>query len=331
MKRGTLLALSRFPRAILFEWVCPRLNFHLIRETPGNSLESSIVQKSGSCGRNLRILFFLPLCFPLAAVSQTLDWVQEMKEGERAFEAKNYAVAESHFVSAGKSAENDTSHPENRVVSFYGLTQVYCSENKTAEAGRALERAFEAHRKLMVEPDSRARLVAAFTSIGVTQAAEMLAKTGTTIGPVLPETFSCIRSIAQAGNPTAQSFLGTAYAQGLAGQTKNAVEAAGWFRKAAEQGYAFAENALGRLYREGEGVPKDAAEALKWFRQSADQGDPAGEASLGWMYDNGLGVKQDYAEAFKWYRAAAEQGDANGRTNLAWLYQNGLGVKQDKD
>jgi uncharacterized protein len=32
--------------------------------------------------------------------------------------------------------------------------------------------------------------------------------------------------------------------------------------------------------------------------------------NIGLMYKNGNGVVQDYAEALKWYRLAAEQGNA---------------------
>jgi TPR repeat protein len=35
-----------------------------------------------------------------------------------------------------------------------------------------------------------------------------------------------------------------------------------WFRKAAEQGYAIAQNSLGFCYANGVGVAKDAAEGL---------------------------------------------------------------------
>ena len=42
---------------------------------------------------------------------------------------------------------------------------------------------------------------------------------------------------------------------------KNATEAAAWLRKAADQGLADAQNGLGLLAENGEGVPKSAAEA----------------------------------------------------------------------
>ena len=50
-------------------------------------------------------------------------------------------------------------------------------------------------------------------------------------------------------------------------------EAATWYRKAASQKLAGAQNSLGGMYLFGEGVPKDPVEAYKWFSLAAAQGD----------------------------------------------------------
>ena len=59
-----------------------------------------------------------------------------------------------------------------------------------------------------------------------------------------------------------------------------------WYRKAAEQGDAKAQNNLGVVYDRGEGVPQDDAEAVKWYRKAAEQGMP-GAVQPGLMYANG--------------------------------------------
>ncbi len=52
-----------------------------------------------------------------------------------------------------------------------------------------------------------------------------------------------------------------------------------WYRKAAEQGHAAAQNNLGECYAEGVGVEKDPAQAVVWYRKAAEQGfEPAKEA-----------------------------------------------------
>ncbi len=73
----------------------------------------------------------------------------------------------------------------------------------------------------------------------------------------------------------------------------------------AEQGHAGAQNNLGFMYRNGQGVPQDYAEALQWYRKAAEQGHAEAQNNLGFMYEDGQGVPQDYAHAHMWYNLAA--------------------------
>ena len=66
------------------------------------------------------------------------------------------------------------------------------------------------------------------------------------------------------------------------------------------------------MYHKGKGVPQDDAEAVKWYRKAAEQGNADAQNWLGWMYQNGKGVPPDDAEAVEWYRKAAEQGVRGG-------------------
>jgi hypothetical protein len=82
------------------------------------------------------------------------------------------------------------------------------------------------------------------------------------------------------------------------------------------------------MYQNGQGVAQDDVEAARWYRNAADQGEAAAQSGLGIMYQNGQGVPQDDAEAMKWYRKAADQGDATAKKNLkaydrsAWLRES---------
>jgi TPR repeat protein len=100
-------------------------------------------------------------------------------------------------------------------------------------------------------------------------------------------------------------------------------------KKKAEAGDATAQNNLGLMYDNGNGVPKDYAEAVKWYRLAADQGLAAAQLRLGLMYDNGDGVPKDSAEAVKWYRLAADQGYATAQFALGAMYWMGKGVPED--
>jgi TPR repeat protein len=64
-------------------------------------------------------------------------------------------------------------------------------------------------------------------------------------------------------------------------------------------------------------VPHDYAEAVRWYRKAAEQGDAAAQDALGFMSGKGQGVSQDYAEAALWYRKAAEQGDVKAQSSSA--------------
>ena len=56
------------------------------------------------------------------------------------------------------------------------------------------------------------------------------------------------------------------------------------------------------------------------LKSSAETGDAWAQNNLGMMYQNGQGVTQDVMEAYKWYHLAAAQGNTNAarnRDNLA--------------
>jgi len=82
------------------------------------------------------------------------------------------------------------------------------------------------------------------------------------------------------------------------------------------------------MYEEGRGVPQDYAEAARWYRKAADQGGADAQNRLGLMYEKGRGVP-DYAEAVRWYRKAADQGHAGAQAKLGFVYEEGRGVSQD--
>ena len=83
------------------------------------------------------------------------------------------------------------------------------------------------------------------------------------------------------------------------------------------------------MYATGRGVPKNDKTAVKWYRLAAKQGDADAQNNLGWMYDNGKGVSQNDKTAVKWYKLAAEQGNADAQGNLGAMYAFGTGVLKD--
>lgn len=137
------------------------------------------------------------------------------------------------------------------------------------------------------------------------------------------------RKAAERNHVQAQRCLGNCYCLGE-GVEKDYMEAFKWYRKAAEKNDAGAEFRLGYCYREGEGVAIDYVEAVKWFRRAAEHGSGRqAHYNLGVLYEKGEGVARNYAEAVKWYHMAAEGKHAQAQHNLGVCYENGLGVQQD--
>ena len=140
---------------------------------------------------------------------------------------------------------------------------------------------------------------------------------------------SALMAKASAGNPDAQFRVGAQYELG-AHVTKDPAQAAAWYRKAADQGFAQAQHSLGGLYELGNGVPADPTTAAQWYRKAAEQGFAPAQFSLGLCYVHGTGVPQDFGQALAWYGKAAKQNNSDAMMNLAFLYHNGQGVPKDE-
>lgn len=121
------------------------------------------------------------------------------------------------------------------------------------------------------------------------------------------------------------------FEEGLAAKKRGdfAAALAAW-RPLAERGHAGAQNGLGLLYDNGEGVPQNHGRALAWYRKSAAQGYAGAQYNLGLMYANGLGVPQSYEKARTWYQKAADQGHTEAKINLDVLHLMGHVSKTDK-
>ena len=119
---------------------------------------------------------------------------------------------------------------------------------------------------------------------------------------------AAMRDAAHAGDARAQNHLGTLYEDGE-GVARDFDRAAFWYRKAAEQGHPSGQLNLGRMFRGGMGVRRDERRAAAWYRAAAWRGVPEAQFFLGLMHENGRGVEQDPAQAWVWFSLAADQGD----------------------
>ena len=125
------------------------------------------------------------------------------------------------------------------------------------------------------------------------------------------------RELAAAGDQIAQYQLGRA-----AGHLDRDLV---MLRRAAEGGFAQAQNSLGFSLKES----KQWAEAARWFRRSAEQGHPVGWYQLGLAHYRGRGVARDRGRAFELILRAAHSGDASAEYGVGLLYQRGHGTARD--
>jgi TPR repeat protein len=106
---------------------------------------------------------------------------------------------------------------------------------------------------------------------------------------------------------------------------RSAAKAAQWFRRAAEHGHGSAQNNLGILLGNGDGVRKNVQEALLWLRKAFHAGNSCAAQNIAITYrENG-----DLKTAFKWFRKAAEVGDGDALIQLGIHYYWGKGVRRN--
>jgi TPR repeat protein len=89
---------------------------------------------------------------------------------------------------------------------------------------------------------------------------------------------------------------------------------------------AWAQNVMGQMYRDGEGVKQSYVMAKRLFKQAAQQGDASAMAHLGDMYYNGWGVEVSSERAKEYCEQAADLNHAGAQFNLGAMYYKGQGV-----
>ena len=133
---------------------------------------------------------------------------------------------------------------------------------------------------------------------------------------------------ARADDVRAQNQLGVMYAEGN-GVTKDAEKAMQLFQKAVTFGHSDAQYNLASMYDNGEGVATDSVKAVEWYQKSAAQGHSDAQLCLALAYANGKGVSKDAAMAVSWLQKSAAQGHSFAQYYLSLMYALGEGVAPD--
>lgn len=91
-------------------------------------------------------------------------------------------------------------------------------------------------------------------------------------------------------------------------------------RRANYDGYAEDQFILGNHYFTGaSGFQQDYVEAIEWYLRAANQGYAKAQFALGYCYEYGDGVDQNQAEALYWYCAAFNNGDQEAKARIEEL------------
>jgi uncharacterized protein len=138
---------------------------------------------------------------------------------------------------------------------------------------------------------------------------------------------------ANSGDPEVEWGIAERYADGCKDKRgkivvrRSAAKAEKWFRRAAEHGSGPAQNNLGILLSNRNGVRKNVREALWWLRKAfhAGDGDSGAAQNIAITYRENCNSKA----AVKWFRKAVEAGDGDALLQLGIHYYWGKGVRRN--
>lgn len=135
---------------------------------------------------------------------------------------------------------------------------------------------------------------------------------------------------AEAGQARTQYALGKIYRDGQ-GVEKDVQKAVELFTLAAMQGNSFAAFALGKMYLSDDPtLSRNVAAALKWITNAAEHGNQFAQYYLGKLLLKGTDdISQDTNSALRWLLASVEQGNVHAEYALAMAYLKGESVPKD--
>lgn len=142
--------------------------------------------------------------------------------------------------------------------------------------------------------------------------------------------FGLLDQLAHAGNAQAQQVLGVMYENGQ-GVSKNENLALDWFRQAAAKNNESAQYLLANLLERKSAQVNHQNEALKWYRLAAINGHPSAQYRMGQFEMTGLnGATPDLLKASYWFSLAAAQGDPQSQLQYGLLLMQGRAGAQDR-
>lgn len=110
-------------------------------------------------------------------------------------------------------------------------------------------------------------------------------------------------------------FIAVMYSKGW-GVSENKRYAREWYERAAHEGDAYAQYALGKMHLTGDGVEKSAGKGVLYLEKAAASNLPEGILELAKCYAEGVGVSKDLEKAGELFSQAANNGVASAKEFL---------------
>lgn len=120
-----------------------------------------------------------------------------------------------------------------------------------------------------------------------------------------------IEKLAEQGYSFAQNITVDFHLNGTSGYKQDPSQAFQYYKKAALQNHADAQNNLAYLYMNGVGCQKDAVKGVKWYKKSAGQDYAPAQNCLGWIYIFGYSGKEDQPAGYELFKKLSEKKDKN--------------------
>ena len=130
------------------------------------------------------------------------------------------------------------------------------------------------------------------------------------------EAIEWVRKAAEQKLPEANLTYGIYAYMGENGIAQNYELAATHFQIAADQDLADAQNYLGAMNENGQGMAIDIEQAITWYRKAALQGHIRAKANLGFAIGTNNADENKQNEALAWLSIASQQGDVSAEKGL---------------
>ncbi len=130
------------------------------------------------------------------------------------------------------------------------------------------------------------------------------------------EAIEWVRKAAEQKLPEANLTYGTYAYFGEHNTAQNYELAVTHFQIAADHGLAEAQNYLGAMNENGQGIAIDIEQAITWYRKAALQGHIRAQANLGFAIGTNNADENKQNEALAWLSIASQQGDVSAEKGL---------------